>query len=283
MNIKPDWLRKRITYNASVEEVARMLRKLDLHSVCEEANCPNLMECFSKKTATFMILGRVCTRNCTFCNVTRGMVTAAPDADEPDHVAEAVAELGLKHVVITSVTRDDLPDGGASHFARVIGKVRRLAPDTAIEVLIPDFQGDRDALLKIIEAKPDVINHNVETIKRLYPAVRPQADYERSLLLLKRVKEYNAAIYAKSGFMLGLGEKPKEVAELLRDLRKNGCDIVTIGQYLAPSAKHHPVVEYVPLEEFARYKTLAEGMGFKHVASAPLVRSSYQAGEAFSK
>ncbi len=280
-NRKPDWLKIKISSNAELHNVVGMMRKLNLHTVCEEANCPNLMECFSKKTATFMILGRECTRNCTFCTVSKNSPTDV-DTQEPSHVGEAVKKLGLKHVVITSVTRDDLPDGGAGHFSKVIEAVREAAPSTDIEVLIPDFQGDRDALYQVVEAKPKVLNHNIETIRRLYPEVRPMASYDRSLELLKRIKEMDANIYSKSGLMVGLGETQEEVIDLLYDLRKFGCDIVTIGQYLAPSKKHHPVIEYVTPETFDIYKKKAEEMGFKYVASAPLVRSSYHAGEAFN-
>lgn len=279
-NRKPDWLKIKITSNSELHSIAEMMRELNLHTVCEEANCPNLMECFSKKTATFMILGRECTRNCTFCTVSKNVPTTV-DMQEPIHVAEAVKQLGLKYVVITSVTRDDLPDGGADHFAKVIEAVRKTSVNTAIEVLIPDFQGDRDALYQVIKAKPKVINHNIETIKRLYPEVRPMANYDRTLELLNRVKEMDSNIYSKSGFMVGLGETQEEVIKLLSDLREFGCDIVTIGQYLAPSNKHHPVIEYVPPEIFEIYKQKAEKMGFKYVASSPLVRSSYHAGEAF--
>ena len=281
-NRKPDWLKIKISSNAQLHDVAEMLRKLNLHTVCEEANCPNLMECFSKKTATFMILGRECTRNCTFCTVSKNAPMTV-DPQEPFHVAEAVKQLGLKHVVITSVTRDDLPDGGAGHFAKVIETVKEASPNTAIEVLIPDFQGDRDALHQVVQARPKVINHNIETIKRLYPEVRPMANYNRTLELIKRVKEMDSNIYSKSGFMVGLGETQEEVFDLLLDLRKYGCDIVTIGQYLAPSKKHHPVIEYITPEIFALYKKRAEEMGFQYVASSPLVRSSYHAGEAFEK
>nr|MBK5236049.1 lipoyl synthase [Clostridium sp.] len=279
-NRKPDWLKIKISSSAELHSVIDMMRKLNLHTVCEEANCPNLMECFSNKTTTFMILGRECTRNCTFCTVSKNTPTNV-DIQEPFHVAEAVKQLGLKHVVITSVTRDDLSDGGAGHFAKVIEAVKEVSPSTAIEVLIPDFQGDMDALYQVVNAKPKVINHNIETIKRLYPEVRPMANYNRSLELLKRVKEMDANIYSKSGLMVGLGETQDEVIELLYDLREFGCEIVTIGQYLAPSKKHHPVIEYVTPEIFGIYKKKAEEMGFKYVASAPLVRSSYHAGEAF--
>lgn len=278
---KPDWLKIRVSYSPEINEVSEMLNALNLHTVCQEANCPNAMECFGKRTATFMILGRECTRQCTFCNVSKGSPMEV-DEGEPARVAKAAVELGLKHVVVTSVTRDDLADGGAGHFARVIEEVKKASPETAIEVLIPDFEGDRNALAVVAAAKPQVINHNIETVKRLYPSVRPIANYERSLELIKRVKELDASIYSKSGLMVGLGETPEEVEELLRDLRSSDCDIVTIGQYLAPSAQHHPVVEYVTPEQFEKYKKAAEEMGFRHVASSPLVRSSYHAGEAFS-
>lgn len=279
-NRKPSWLKIKVSSNAELHSLVDMMRKLNLHTVCEEANCPNRMECFSKKTATFMILGRECTRNCTFCVVSKNTPMDV-DTEEPFHIGEAVKKLGLKHVVITSVTRDDLPDGGASHFVRVIEEVKKASASTAIEVLIPDFQGDREALYQVVKARPKVINHNIETIKRLYPQVRPMANYDRTLELLKRVKEMDNNIYSKSGLMVGLGETQEEVIDLLYDLREFGCDIVTIGQYLAPSKKHHPVIEYVTPEIFDIYKKKAEEMGFKYVASAPLVRSSYHAGEAF--
>jgi lipoic acid synthetase len=277
---KPNWLKIKISSNAELHSVVAMMRKLKLHTVCEEANCPNLMECFSKKTATFMILGRECTRNCTFCTVSKNRPMEV-DTEEPFHVGEAVKKLGLKHVVITSVTRDDLPDGGAGHFARVIEAVKEASSITAIEVLIPDFQGDKDDLYQVVKVRPKVINHNIETIRRLYPNVRPMANYDRSLELLRRVKEMDENIYSKSGLMVGLGETQEEVIALLYDLREVGSDIVTIGQYLAPSKKHHPVIEYITPEIFDIYKKKAEEMGFKYVASAPLVRSSYHAGEAF--
>lgn len=276
---KPEWLKIRVSNAPEIYEVSQLMGKLKLHTVCQEANCPNVMECFGNKTATFMILGRECTRKCTFCNISKGSPSLVDDR-EPARVAQAVVELGLKHVVVTSVTRDDLPDGGAGHFARVIEEIRRVAGITAIEVLIPDFQGDRQALSTVAGAKPKVINHNMETVKRLYPDVRPIADYSRSLELIKRIKELNPGIHSKSGFMVGLGETSQEVEELLFDLRKSNCEIVTIGQYLAPSDKHHPVIEYIPPERFSLYKKLAEEMGFKYVASSPLVRSSYHAGEA---
>lgn len=279
---KPDWLKIKVSNTGQVNDVADMLKRLNLHTVCEEANCPNVMECFGRRTATFMILGRECTRNCRFCNVTKGEPQAV-DADEPVHVAEAVKILELKHVVITSVTRDDLPDGGAGHFVKVIEAVKSAKESVVVEVLIPDFQGDLPALMKVAAAQPDVINHNVETVLRLYPNVRPMADYARSLELIRRVKELDPAIHSKSGFMLGLGETDEEVIQLLKDLHEVKCDIITIGQYLAPSSQHHPVIEYVHPDKFAYFKRIADEMGFLFVASSPLVRSSYHAEEALQK
>lgn len=276
---KPDWLRVRVSGGSKREEVEEILKRLSLHTVCEQASCPNIMECFGRRTATFMILGKVCTRNCTFCDVHKGHPDVV-DADEPLHVAQAVKELNLRHVVITSVTRDDLADGGAGHYAAVIGKVRELNPEVVIEVLIPDFKGSYEALGTVIDARPDILNHNVETVPRLYPEVRPMAVYRRSLELLQNVKKLNKDTYTKSGIMLGLGENEQEVLEVFRDLRAAGCDFLTVGQYLAPSKDHHEVVEYVHPDVFESYRVKALDMGFKYVASAPLVRSSYQADKA---
>lgn len=262
----------------SLDYVQDILRRLSLNTVCEEANCPNRMECFSKNTATFMILGNQCTRNCRFCNVTHAAPQAV-DPEEPKKVAEAASELGLKHVVITSVTRDDLPDGGAKHFARVIKEINALNSDIAVEVLIPDFRGSYMALETVVKAKPQILNHNIETVPRLYSEVRPSAIYVRSIQLLARVKFMNERIFTKSGIMLGLGEKEDEVLQVLEDLRIAGCDFLTIGQYLPPSKKHYPLVEYVTPEVFRKYKEAALDMGFSFVASAPLVRSSYNAAE----
>lgn len=281
-NKYPDWLKMRVRNGQDMTSVKKMLDRLSLHTVCEEANCPNILECFGKMTATFMILGKICTRNCTFCNVSKGKANS-PDLEEPLHVAQAVEELGLKHVVITSVTRDDLPDGGASHYTEVIEKIRKIRPQTIIEVLIPDFQGNIKSLIKVVNAKPDIINHNIETVPRLYPTVRPMAVYQRSLELLSHAKDLDKQILTKSGIMLGLGEVKNEVIESLEDLRKIDCDFLTIGQYLAPSNKHHPIVEYIHPDIFAEYKNIGEKMGFKYVASAPLVRSSYNAEEAMNR
>lgn len=282
MTRKPEWLRIRVRNNGEISQVEDILQRLSLHTVCEEANCPNRMECFSRKTATFMILGRVCTRNCRFCNV-EGGVPGPVDGDEPEHVADAVKELGLLHSVITSVTRDDLPDGGAGHFARTIRAIRDKCPGTVVEVLIPDFKGDNKALETVVEATPDIINHNVETVPRLYNSVRPQACYERSLQVLKSVKSMNDKIYTKSGIMVGLGESREEVIEVFKDLRDAGCDFLTVGQYLSPSEKHYPVREFVHPDMFGEYKRIALDMGFGYVASSPLVRSSYNASEALKK
>ncbi len=274
---KPEWLRMKIRGGDNLNYVQEILQKNHLNTVCEEANCPNRMECFSNRTATFIILGSRCTRNCTFCDIATGHPDAV-DPEEPMHVADAVKSLGLTYVVITSVTRDDLPDGGSEHFARVLGEIHKSSPGADIEVLIPDFKGDTKALQTVIDAGPVIINHNIETVPRLYKEVRPQAVYRRSLELLKKVKELSG-LYSKSGMMVGLGETYDEVIASLHDLRSVDCDFLTIGQYLAPSKEHHPVVEYVHPDIFAIYKEEALKMGFKGVASAPLVRSSYKAHE----
>ncbi len=274
---KPEWLRMKIRGGDNLNYVQEILQKNHLNTVCEEANCPNRMECFSNRTATFIILGSRCTRNCTFCDIATGHPDAV-DPEEPIHVAEAVKSLGLTYVVITSVTRDDLPDGGSEHFACVLRSIHKSSPGADIEVLIPDFKGDTKALQTVIDAGPVIINHNIETVPRLYKEVRPQAVYRRSLELLKKVKELSG-LYSKSGMMVGLGETYDEVIASLHDLRSVDCDFLTIGQYLAPSKEHHSVVEYVHPDIFAKYKEEALKMGFKGVASAPLVRSSYKAHE----
>lgn len=276
---KPEWLRVKAHSISGLETVENMLKELHLNTVCDEAACPNRGECFGRKTATFMILGSVCTRQCTFCNVSKGK-SQQVDENEPKNVAQAVKALSLKHTVITSVTRDDLPDGGAGHFVKVINAIRDTTPGVTIEVLIPDFQGDEDALKKVVDAHPDIINHNIETVPTLYKEVRPQADYQRSLDVLKNVKRMDRTINTKSGIMLGLGEKEEQVLSVLRDLREVDCDFLTIGQYLAPSAKHHPIVEYIHPDQFKAYEKEAYKMGFLYVASGPLVRSSYMAEQA---
>jgi lipoic acid synthetase len=251
-----------------------------LHTVCAEAQCPNQMECFGRGTATFLLLGPTCTRHCTFCAVGKSAVRAV-DPQEPARIARAVTRLELDFCVLTMVTRDDLPDGGAGHIAETLAAIRRERPGLGIEVLISDLAGDWTALRRVLEARPEVLNHNVETVPRLYPAVRPQADYDRSLELLARASTHTPSLVTKSGVMLGLGEGREEVLSTLREIRSAGCSLLTLGQYLAPSERHHPVIRYVPPEEFSEYEALALGMGFSAVASSPFVRSSYQAGRLY--
>jgi len=279
---KPEWLKKRIPAVQAWAKVSSLLKDCQLNTVCQEAHCPNLGECFSRGTATFMILGDRCTRNCNFCAV-RHDSPLPPDEGEPKRVAMAVEALGLRYVVITSVTRDDQPDGGAFHFAKTIRSIKARMPNTRIEVLVPDFQGSEWALKIVIEAKPDVINHNVETVPRLYSEVRPQADYKRSLQLLKRCKEIDHGILTKAGFMMGLGEGHEEVLNVLENLLESGCQLLTLGQYLRPSSRHHQVIRFVPPEEFTQWGELASKMGFLAVASGPFVRSSFKAAEMFQK
>lgn len=279
---KPHWIRRRLPSGLEYEKIRSMVREGKLHTVCQEAQCPNIWECFSCGTATFLILGSRCTRNCAFCAVAHGP-EGPPDPKEPSNVAEAAAAMGLSYVVVTSVTRDDVKDGGAGHFAETISRVKEKIPGVRVEVLIPDFAGDRGALKTVLDAGPDVLNHNIETVSRLYPKVRPEADYRRSLDLIGRVGDMAPQIPAKSGMMLGLGEAEKEVRETLADLRQAGCRMLTLGQYLQPSRTHLPVARYVTPEEFDAWKTAAEKMGFSQVASGPLVRSSYHAGELFEK
>jgi len=279
---KPEWLRTKIGHYKNLNTVEDTLKDLHLNTVCDAANCPNRSECFSNKTATFMILGSRCSRNCRFCDVAFGGMTTV-DPEEPKHVAQAVEKLGLKHVVITSVTRDDLEDGGAFQFVNVINNIRESSMNASIEVLIPDLQGDKTALKKIVEAKPEIINHNIETISRLYDDIRPSAIYERSLKVLANVKELDENIYTKSGLMVGLGEEESEVIQVMKDLRGVNCDFLTIGQYLQPSKEHYPVKEYIHPDVFKRYEKIGLELGFKAVASGPLIRSSYDALEMFKK
>jgi len=279
---RPEWLKKRISASHGCMKVSSFLRDCQLHTVCQEAQCPNLGECFSRGTATFLILGDRCTRSCSFCAV-RHDSPLPPDEGEPRRVAIAVEALGLRYVVITSVTRDDLPDGGALHFAKTIRYIRDQMPSTRIEVLISDFQGSEWALKVVMEAKPNVINHNIETVPRLYPEVRPQADYRRSLQLLTRCGEMDGRILTKSGLMLGLGENPEEVLKVLKELLESGCQLLTIGQYLSPSSRHHQVIRFVPPEEFTQWEEIASRMGFMGIASGPFVRSSFKAAETFQK
>jgi lipoic acid synthetase len=264
---------------SNYQDLKRIMRTLDLHTVCESARCPNMGECWEHRTATFMILGNICTRACGFCAVPSGKPTAPPDEHEPERVAEAVERMGLRYAVVTSVNRDDQPDGGAAIFARTIAEIRSRVPDCKVEVLIPDFRGDWQALETVITARPDVLNHNTETVPRLYHEVRKGAIYHRSLELLRRAKFLAPAMPTKTGLMLGLGETRDEVLAAMQDLAAQGTNILTLGQYMQPTREHLPVVRFVHPDEFAEYKTLGEQMGFSHVESGPLVRSSYHAFE----
>jgi len=276
---KPQWIRAKLGVSAEVQRIKDTLRANDLHSVCEEANCPNLNECFTKGTATFMIMGDICTRRCPFCDVGHGRPNPL-DVDEPVKLASTIAKMGLKYVVITSVDRDDLLDGGAAHFAACIRESRKASPKLTIEVLVPDFRGRMDPALTIFkDTPPDVFNHNLETVPRLYKQARPGSDYDWSLDLLERFKGLHPNVPTKSGLMLGLGEEIEEIEQVMRDLRAHGVDMLTLGQYLAPSKHHLPVVRYVHPDEFERLRVLGEQMGFSHVASGPMVRSSYHADQ----
>ncbi len=278
INRRPEWLRVRLPAGEGYLEIKRLLRSARLHTVCEEAHCPNIGECFNQRTATFLILGDVCTRGCRFCNVTKG-VTQPIDPGEPERVALAAQQMGLRHVVVTSVTRDDIPDGGAEQYANTILAIRRCSPASTIEVLIPDFEGDSDALDVVIRAMPDIINHNMETVPRLYKIVRPGAEYERSLMLLKQVKKSCPDIITKSGLMVGLGEEFEEMIEVMKDLIGAGCEVLTLGQYLSPGRKHLPVQRFYHPDEFEELRVRGRELGFSHVEAGPLVRSSYHAAE----
>ena len=271
---KPEWLKIKVQGGRPFQEVEALLKALHLNTVCQEANCPNRMECYGKRTATFIILGRNCTRNCTFCNVSRERPDPV-DPLEPEHVAAAVRSLKLRHAVITSVTRDDLPDQGAEQFAACVRELRVQCPETTVELLIPDMQGREDLLDVILAERPEVLNHNVETVPALYPRVRPQADFERSLGVLRYAK--SKGFKTKSGIMVGLGEREDEVIDVMRRLREGDCDMLTVGQYLQPTARHIAVHEYVTPETFERYRLKALELGFARVASGPFVRSSYKA------
>ena len=277
---KPHWIRRRLPSGPEYENIRSMLKAGRLHTVCQEAQCPNIWECFSCGTATFLILGSRCTRNCTFCAVASGP-DGPPDPQEPSRVAEAAAALKLSYVVVTSVTRDDLKDGGAGQFVETIRRLKKKIDRVRVEVLIPDFSGDKNALKAVLDVAPDVLNHNIETVERLYPAVRPQAVYKRSLELIRRAGDMAPDIPTKSGMMLGLGETHEEIRSALKDLRSVGCRMLTLGQYLQPSRAHLAVERYVTPEEFADWETEAREMGFVQVASGPLVRSSYHAGALF--
>lgn len=271
---RPEWLKVRAPSGEVFASIKGMMREKSLHTVCEEAHCPNIHECWNSGTATFMILGDVCVRDCKFCAVKTGK-GLPPDSLEPTMIAESIKNMKLKHAVITSVTRDDLPDGGSEHWAETIRKIREYNPDTTIEVLIPDFKGKDEPLHKVFNEKPDILNHNIETVPRLYPKVRPQANYHTSLLVLKKAKEFG--LKTKTGIMVGLGETLEEIIEVMKDLRKNDVNIMTIGQYLQPSKEHIPVDRYITPDEFKEYKRIGIELGFEYVESAPLVRSSYHA------
>lgn len=274
---KPDWLRVKAPQWERVGTVKEILRDLGLNTVCEEASCPNIGECFNAGTATFLIMGPACTRACPYCDIDFEKKPKALDPQEPENLAEAVRRMKLNHVVITSVNRDDLPDGGAAQFVRCIEAVRRVSPQTTIEVLIPDLCGNWDALAQILAARPEVLNHNTETIPRLYRRVRPQGDYARTLELLRRSRKLAPSVYTKSGIMVGLGETDEEVRQVMQDLRSVDCDILTIGQYLQPSPKHLPLQAFVTPEQFDAWRVAGEAMGFLQVVSSPLTRSSYHA------
>jgi lipoic acid synthetase len=275
---KPHWLKVQAPGGEAFVEVRRLLRDLELHTVCEEAHCPNVGECWSHRAATFMILGDVCTRNCAYCAIAHG-VPRPLDTEEPRRLAEAVAAMRLQHVVVTSVDRDDLPNGGAEQFADVVKEIRLRLPETSVEVLIPDLKGSEAALRIVVEARPDILNHNIETVPRLYRIARAGGRYDRALELLKRAKRMDPRLVTKSGIMVGLGETWEEALATLRDLRAVGADLITIGQYLRPSSGHLPVARFYTPEEFAELRRLGEGLGFRHVESGPLVRSSYHAWE----
>src|ERR1700675_1662786 len=276
---RPDWLRVKFFGGERYQDLKRIMRTLDLHTVCESARCPNMGECWEHGTATFMILGDICTRACGFCAVPSGKPLGPPAEDEPERVAEAVARMGLLYAVVTSVNRDDQPDGGATIFARTINEIRARVPGCKVEVLIPDFRGDWAALETVMAAKPDVLNHNMETVPRLYRQVRKGAVYERSLELLRRAREMAPKVPTKTGMMLGLGEARAEVLEAMEEIAAQGTHILTLGQYLQPTAEHLPIERYVHPDEFAEFKRLGERMGFQHVEAGPLVRSSYHAFE----
>lgn len=277
---KPDWLKIKIPSGSKFKEVYDLLKKYNLSTVCQEARCPNMYECWSKKSATIMILGKVCTRTCRFCAVETGNPQGQIDSEEPEHVAEVIKILGLKYVVITSVDRDDLEDAGSSHYAQTIKSIKEKNPGTKVEALIPDFSAEEKYLKKVVDAQPFVIGHNVETVKELTPYIRDRrCGYEKSLGVLRIIKKINSNIYTKSGFMIGLGEEKEEIVETLKDLKNVEIDVVTIGQYLQPTKKHHFVQKYYTPEEFDEFKKIGKDIGIQHILSGPLVRSSYHASE----
>ena len=279
---KPSWIRVRLTNSSIYGDTKKIVKSNNLHTVCEEAGCPNISECWSKKHATFMIMGDICTRACAFCNVKTGIPNPL-DKNEPIRVAKATKDLNLNHVVITSVDRDDLLDGGAEHFVETIFQIRKSNPKTTIEILTPDFLRKGNVYKKVVDAKPDVFNHNIETVPSNYTKVRPGSRYFQSINLLKEVKDYNNKIFTKSGLMLGLGEKEDELFQVMDDLRCAGVDFLTLGQYLQPTEKHYPIKKFLPPQDFERFKKIAYSKGFLQVASSPMTRSSYHAGDDFAK
>ncbi len=279
---KPSWIRVRLTNSSIYSDTKKIVKDNNLHTVCEEAGCPNISECWSKKHATFMIMGDTCTRACAFCNVKTGLPNPL-DQNEPLRVAKATKDLNLSHVVITSVDRDDLPDGGAYHFVKTINEIRRNNPKTTIEILTPDFLRKGDVFKKVVDAEPDVFNHNIETVPSNYTKVRPGSRYFQSINLLKEVKDYNNKLFTKSGLMLGLGEKEEELFQVMDDLRCARVDFLTLGQYLQPTEKHFPIKKFIPPEDFEKFKKIAYSKGFLQVSSSPMTRSSYHAGDDFSK
>ena len=276
----PDWLKVKIGSGENYVKMKSLLRNAKLHTICEEAHCPNMAECFDQGTAVFLILGDVCTRNCRYCNVKHGK-PGVLNPDEPIDVAESVKQLGLKYAVVTSVTRDDLVDGGANVFFETVREIKKINPGCKVEVLIPDFQGNLDSLKKVVDSCPDVINHNIEVVEQLFPNIRPEGNYQRSLDLLKDIKKINNDVKSKSGFMIGIGENKEQIIKTMQDLRKSDVDFLTIGQYLQPSKNHAEIMKYYTPEEFNEFKVIAVDLGFKHVESGPLVRSSYRAHKAF--
>jgi lipoic acid synthetase len=279
---KPDWLKIKMSSTPGMGHVEKTIKTKNLHTVCQEALCPNRSECYNRSTATFLLMGGICTRKCTFCNVAKGK-PAPLDNNEPENIAGAVKELKLDFAVLTSVTRDDIDDGGGAHFAETIKAIKRTNPNAGVEVLIPDFRGNWDSLALVVNADCEVLNHNIETIPRLYPELRPIADYKRSVELLAKAKEIKPDVVTKTGIMLGLGETDYEIREVLNDLLEAGVDLITLGQYLAPSKRHHDVIEYVTPERFEEWRQEVEKMGFKGCASGPLVRSSYNAKALYLK
>ncbi len=277
----PDWIRSKLTRKKQAETLKNILKSKKLHTVCEEAKCPNIGECFSKSTATFLIMGKICTRNCGFCSIAKGAPEPI-DESEPVRIAKQIKQMKLKHAVLTSPSRDDIDDGGARFFARTAREIKKINSSTTVEVLIPDFKGDINSLKKVLNSDIDVLNHNVETIRRLYPRVRPEADYDRTLRVLREASGGSTGFPVKSGFMVGLGEKKEEVVKLLRDLKSTGCRILTVGQYLRPTLRQLPVFRYVHPDEFKEIENLAYNIGFDYVISGPLVRSSYKAEEMLS-